>query len=384
MKLLLYQWGANNEAQLEESLRRLGHEVIPFAHECRHYTKDLELSMALIGKLTGAHAEGLVSWNYFPILSLVAQTVKIPYYSWVYDCPHFTLYSAPVMQSGNRIGIFDREMAEALKAKGVGTVFHLPLGVSSFQTRRAKEYACDLSFVGSLYTGEYDYYSLLKQEDIPKAEEAVSRQVFCYDADPLGEYLQDPGEELPRFQRLLQEQQLYPGDEYFMTDEEIIRAAILEKEVTIRERRKLLSAFAHRFGKERDFRIHTASKNPPGELLPYVKPPVDYHRQMPLVFCNSKVNLNITLRSIHTGIPLRVLDILSCGGFVLSNEQEELREYFREGEELALFSSLEEALEKAAFYLAHDTERERIAAKGQQALRERFDFGTQLRELLSC
>ena len=42
---------------------------------------------------------------------------------------------------------------------------------------------------------------------------------------------------------------------------------------------------------------------------------VKTHTQMPLVFANSKINLNITSRSIRTGLPLRIFDVLACGGF---------------------------------------------------------------------
>ena len=52
----------------------------------------------------------------------------------------------------------------------------------------------------------------------------------------------------------------------------------------------------------------------------------DYYEQMPKIFRLSDVNLNISLRTIQTGIPLRVLDVLACGGFLISNYQEELAE----------------------------------------------------------
>ncbi len=448
MKLLLYQWGANNESLLETSLKALGHQVFPFAHECKHYTKDMELSMAMITKLHEVGAEGIISFNYFPILSLIAEAGGIPYFSWVYDCPHFTLYSAPVLRDVNRIGIFDEGMVRELKGKAVNTVFHLPLGITDFSLSNSAKYSCDVSFVGSLYTGEYDYYSLMDKDLIPGAEAAIEARVFNYSEDrgkkedknihgksgieiagieaagaetvraktvgtktagaetagtetagiemtraktdmsevrrdPLREYLDSGVEELDYFKAFLTEHDLRPGEEYFMQDEEIIRAAILEKEVTVRERKKLLSCIGEHFKNNFQFHIHTASKNPPRELLPFIKGPVDYHREMPQVFKNSKINLNITLRSIHTGIPLRVLDILSCGGFVLSNYQEELAEYFKVGEELELFENPDEAAEKIDYYLTHEEERQKIAGQGQQAVWERFDLKQQLKKLLS-
>ena len=52
----------------------------------------------------------------------------------------------------------------------------------------------------------------------------------------------------------------------------------------------------------------------------------DYLTKMPQVFRRSKVNLNITLRSIISGIPLRVLDVLAAGGFLITTYQEEIDE----------------------------------------------------------
>lgn len=99
---------------------------------------------------------------------------------------------------------------------------------------------------------------------------------------------------------------------------------------------------------------------------------IDYNTQMPLVFSGSKINLNISLRSIHSGIPLRVLDIMACGGFVLSNWQPEIVEYFIEGKEIVTFDSLEDCLDKIAYYLEHEKERKQIAYNGQKKYERLF------------
>ena len=59
-------------------------------------------------------AEAVVSFNYFPIVSMICNTCQIPYYAWVYDCPHFTLYAKQIGLPCNHIGIFDREMVAVL------------------------------------------------------------------------------------------------------------------------------------------------------------------------------------------------------------------------------------------------------------------------------
>ena len=56
---------------------------------------------------------------------------------------------------------------------------------------------------------------------------------------------------------------------------------------------------------------------------------VKTHTQMPLVFANSKINLNITSRSIRTGLPLRIFDVLACGGFLSRMHRVNCRTVFR-------------------------------------------------------
>lgn len=99
------------------------------------------------------------------------------------------------------------------------------------------------------------------------------------------------------------------------------------------------------------------------ELFPYATygGKIDYYDTMPSVFHNSKTNLNITLKTIQNGIPLRTWDILGCGGFLLSNYQQELCEYFIPGEDFVYYESDTDAVEKAAYYLSHDHERKEIA-----------------------
>lgn len=191
------------------------------------------------------------------------------------------------------------------------------------------------------------------------------------------------------------------GEDYCAKAEDILLTAVLEKKVTVEERRILLTRLADlcagnaadgdkmdsgtgsRPGGQYDFRLYTGSDTgglPELDLFNHGM--VDYHEQMPLVFAGSRINLNISLRSIHSGIPLRVLDIMACGGFVLSNWQPEIAENFEEGVEIVTFDSLEDCLDKAAYYLAHEEERTRIAARGQQKVQKAFSYQTGLERLL--
>ncbi|MDE7132442.1 MAG: glycosyltransferase [Lachnospiraceae bacterium] len=414
MRLILYSWQANNEQNLADNLIKMGFEVVWFRKECKHYTRDMELAMEMIQAVHREAAEAVVSYNYFPIVSMICHTCGIPYYAWVYDCPHFTLYAKQVGDSCNHIGIFDREMVRRLEEDyGINTVYHAPLAVDcayfeeaivrASQAEREK-YQCDVSFVGSLYTDGHNYYDLLfdgerevAASDCGSMEALIKQQCFSYEKDYLGQAVASGQINLIELQKPMEEQGLMLGEDYFARPEDILMAAVLEKKVTVEERRKLFTGIARRLStcddsvtadgrgiadRNLDFRLYTGSdtgKLP--ELNAHNHGTVDYHTQMPLVFAGSRINLNISLRSIHSGIPLRVLDIMACGGFVLSNRQPEITEHFEEGVEIAAFGSMEECIDKVHYYLSHEEERRQIAEAGQRKVKNAFSYETGIARL---
>ena len=108
---------------------------------------------------------------------------------------------------------------------------------------------------------------------------------------------------------------------------------------------------------------------------------VDYYNGMPAIFQNSRINLNITLKTIQTGIPLRAWDILGCGGFLLSNYQEELCDYFVPGEDFIYYESAEDAIEKTAYFLNHENERIEIAQNAVKKIAAHHTFHNRVEEM---
>ena len=104
--------------------------------------------------------------------------------------------------------------------------------------------------------------------------------------------------------------------------------------------------------------------------------PVDYYEEMPYVFANSKINLNITLRSIKSGIPLRAMDIMGAGGFLLTNFQSDFLDYFVPGEDFVYYDSQEDLLNKIDYFLSHEKEREEISKNGQERVRNEHNYFT--------
>ena len=430
MKILFYKWHAYNEACMERALRAEGHEGVPFAMECRHYTRDLQLSMQMIGKIHAEHVDAVFSFNYYPIVSLICDTCKIPYYAWVFDAVHFTLFCEPVRLACNHIASFDRHQIELLSAYGVDTVFYLPLAGEEFPSLKEAQmqeeaqakvrtapqnarksspvqgrepyggrerFASDVSFVGTLYTGAYSYYTdAAREKSLPIAEEIIEKQKFCYDADVIApampELLRAPEYEV--FREYMETAHMKQDAEYFLPERRIVQSSFLEKEVTIRERQELLRAVARaaRGSAKKsalsnvgfDFALYTGSDvSAMPELSACARGVVDYDTEMPFVFALSRINLSMTRCSIRSGIPLRVFDVMACGGFVLTDARPDIEEFFTDGKELAIYHGVEECLDKIAYYLSHEEERLAIARAGRERVARDFTYAGQIKKLFA-
>ena len=103
---------------------------------------------------------------------------------------------------------------------------------------------------------------------------------------------------------------------------------------------------------------------------------------MPLVFKQSKINLNISLRSIKSGIPQRAFDIMGSGGFLLSNFQADFLDDFIPGEDFDYYESKDDLLAKIDYYLAHEKERQAIAKNGHDKTAAAHTYRHRVREML--
>lgn len=108
----------------------------------------------------------------------------------------------------------------------------------------------------------------------------------------------------------------------------------------------------------------------------------DYYNRMPEVFTRSKINLNISLCTIQSGIPLRVIDIMACRGFVISNAQPELYEYFVPGQDIEIYEDIPDLVYKVKYYLEHEEQRKQIAENGYKKVCTEFNFEHRVKTML--
>lgn len=91
-----------------------------------------------------------------------------------------------------------------------------------------------------------------------------------------------------------------------------------------------------------------------------------YGAQHSQVVSETKINLNFT----QGGTSDRTYKVLASKGFLLTEPWEKMEEDFIVGEDLDIFSSVEELREKIAYYLKYDDERLKIAEHGYYTVKK--------------
>ena len=88
------------------------------------------------------------------------------------------------------------------------------------------------------------------------------------------------------------------------------------------------------------------------------------------------------MRPIETGLSLRIWDVLGCGGFLLTNYQAEIPEYFEIGRDLETYESMEELEQKIQYYLTHEVERIEIAINGYEKVASYHTWEQRITEMI--
>ncbi len=97
----------------------------------------------------------------------------------------------------------------------------------------------------------------------------------------------------------------------------------------------------------------------------------------------TSVGLCLVRRANRDGHVMRTFEIPACGAFMLAERTEEHLELFEEDKQVAFFSSPEELLDKARYYLRHPGQRALIARAGHEHITSHgHTYADRLRQIL--
>lgn len=380
MKILLYDMGAFTQNDIMSALDKMGIAYENVLYKLKDVQKDAYFEKRIKEILNKDSYDAVFSVNFFPVLAEICNEVTVKYIAWSYDSPLNEQELADTIGLPyNYVFMFDREECNKWLAKGCRNVYYMPLAVNTERMDSVditdgdrKKYGCDISMVGQLYESVLpDLLQLCDAYDRGYVSALLETQLKLY-----GCYLYDDMVTTELTDRINATYDSIPGNPLHLEPEKL--RVHMAKEVTNLERSILLEEMA--FGNV--LHLYAPDKGGLSDNVIW-KGSAGYFDEMPKIFKLSKINLNITLKCIQSGIPLRALDILSAGGFLLSNYQPELAEYFVDGEDVVLYYSLEDALQKSIYYLQHEEERKRIAENGYKKVKALFGYEGRLRELFA-
>lgn len=382
--ILVYCWDSFSEKQAMCAMEELGYHVVSVLGKMKDYHADAEMAQKIMVSLHSEKVDMVFSYDYFPLISMICEMNHIPYAAWIYDCPQNMLLSKTIYNNCNYIFCFDELYAKRLINLGAKNVYHFPLAADVDMYSRVKKakgeerYVCDISFVGGLYNGERN--RLLKTSLSEYSEGYVEALLYAQ-KEICGYNLIADALSAEVAEEIVNKCELVLSESYITNTVQMAADAVNMK-LTTRDREEALLCLSQNF----DVTLYTNSKLP--EKLLYsprlvCKGTVAYQTEMPLVFHNSKINLNITSRTIESGVSQRVFDILACGGFCLTNYQPEIATLFEDGKELVMYTDMEDMVMKVGYYLAHEEERLQIAQAGQEKVRNCFSIESRIAELIN-
>ena len=377
MKILFIEWASFGNADIKDAFQKEGHSIVCFPFSNKDARRDAEIEASLTARLRETVPDAVFSFNYFPLISNVCRQEGLPYLSWIYDSPYVMLYSYTAINPCNTIYVFDKALCREFQNAGIQTVHYLPMAANTQRLDALGNPApvYDISFVGSLYTESHNFFDRMETlSDYAKGylEGLMNAQMKIQGYNFIQESLS------PIMGELYQALPMDPNPDGVETREYLYAQYVINRKITGIERLRLLTAITRRhpldlFTLDSSFTLPNLHNHGT----------TDYYTQMPLVFKQSRINLNISLRSIKSGIPLRAFDIMGSGGFLLSNYQEDFLEYFTPGEDFVCYESEADLLQKLDYYLAHEDERQAIARNGHAKVAAAHTYRDRVRQMLA-
>ena len=102
------------------------------------------------------------------------------------------------------------------------------------------------------------------------------------------------------------------------------------------------------------------------------------------IYNQSKTVLNISKTSQGDKIQIkgRDFEVPGCGGMLLTQESEDIKEYFEPGNEIITYKNRDDVIQKIKYYLIHEKELNKISNNGYQRVLKDHTYKKRLKEVI--
>lgn len=388
MKILVYRYGSICEPDVIQAFQSLGLTVMEETTEITNKRLSAADRLQLVeAALKTEQLLFVFSINFYPVIAEICHIYRVNYLCWTVDAPVPELFSKSICRDTNHIFLFDRAQYQYFAPYNPEHIHYLPLASC---TRRFDQvtaavsaadrcaYAADISFVGSLYSEKNPVHQLKKLPEHAKGyiDALVEASLKVYGCNLIENAVTG---ELARTIRSCSPDFYSLPDPIADPDQYVAAHSYIGMQAAETERIRTLNTLARYFSVD----LFTRSSTQPLQDV-HVHGGVESLTEMPRIFHLSRINLNMTIKPIQTGLPLRIFDIMGCGGFLMTNYQAELPEYFEIGVDLEAYSSLDELVDKCSYYLSHEDERKQIALNGYRKVCGQHTYPHRMKAMLEA
>ncbi|MFS0575520.1 glycosyltransferase [Sporosarcina sp. 179-K 3D1 HS] len=342
----------------------------------------------ILNEIIKAKPDYLFSINFSPTVAKLSNSLGIPYISWTVDTPAYTLYEKENLNyKYSYMFVYDKKVMSELRERGLKNIHYMPVaanvdrlgGINSREEGNLK-YVSEVSFLGgSCIQNEYMTYfkDRLTPSHINHIEEMIQLQSQTSEyilKEMVTDNLVDEIENITSLTIDRQKHELLPKSEKF--------AFLLGRYHSYKERKLMMQELA----KEFDLSIYGDEgwiTKTEAKLEKCYKGYAEHFNEMPKVFMNSIVNVNITRSFVETGLPMRVFDVLGCKGFLATNHKLDIDRLFSDGHDLVKYRDLQDLKELIRYYLNHEEDRNRIRTQGFETIRKYHTYEIRIKNIMN-
>jgi spore maturation protein CgeB len=329
----------------------------------------------------------IFSINYQNGLSELSQKFSMKLLCWEID-PSIDV-PVSILEKNEKAHIFTyrKQSIDDFIASGFQNVYYLPLA-SNVKKRHPEvlseeenRYICPVSFVGSSMAGQAEEY-MKSLENYYKAF-CRHHRISCDESmNPFKKILKIQARDYSTY-RIPELSQTYLGDflRYLKenTDQPVDPVNLLAEKAASEKRLTYLSQLGRYslkvWGDEGWKRLES-------EGLRYMGY-AGHKYEINKIYSASTINIDINRLYQADMVNMRVFDIMACGGFVIAEHSEDLKELFEIDDEVVTFRTFGELLEKVDYYLSNTDKAREISYRGMTAVRERHTIQNRVKHMLS-
>jgi spore maturation protein CgeB len=128
--LYLYQL-ESTKIDIPLALEELGHKVSFIDTMLTDSFQNDLIKEKISQKLLIDTFDAVISFNFYPYVSDVCESLHLPYIAWLFDSPVMYAYTPSVLNSCNYIFCFDQLLCKDLSRIGVKKTFYMPLAANT-------------------------------------------------------------------------------------------------------------------------------------------------------------------------------------------------------------------------------------------------------------